>query len=60
MESIGVKEANTISFDSRVELKARKVNIVSFDSDGKVKRVDCYNLSLSFRVLKQKKNLILD
>ena len=60
MKSIEVKGANIISFDSRVELRARKVNIMSFNNDSKVKRVDCYNLSLSFRVLKQKKNLILD
>ena len=58
MESIRVREANTISFDNRVELRARKVNTVGFNSDGKVKGVDYYNLSL--RVLKQKKNLILD
>jgi len=51
MKSIGIREANTIDFNSRVELRARKVNTVSFDSDGKVKGISCYNLSLSLRIL---------
>jgi len=37
MESIRIREANAISFDNRVELRARKVNTVGFNSDGKVK-----------------------